>query len=64
MNGHIAKLGQQLDEFRVAAMNIADNVERAGFGFLVVVEGNTLDGDGFRFLRRGKNQDVAKAFAF
>jgi len=60
----VAKLGQQLDEFGVAAMNIADDVEWTGFRFFVVVEGDPLENNGFSFLRRRKNQDMTKPFSF
>jgi len=45
-------------------VNIADDVERAGFVFLVVVERDALKNDGLGFFRRGEDQDVAKTFAF
>ena len=60
----IAELGEEGYEFIVAAVNIADDVERSGFGFLVVVERNALEDGGFGFFWGRENQNVAKAFAF
>src|SRR5271163_874305 len=43
-------------------MNVADDVERTDFSFLIVVERDAIENDGFSFFRRRKNQDVTKAF--
>lgn len=63
MARRISKFRQQLDEFCVAAVSVADDVERASFRFFVVIERNAFENNGFRFFGRRKNQDVAKAFA-
>jgi hypothetical protein len=45
-------------------VNIANDVERTGFRFLIVVEGDALENDGLGFFRGRKNQNMTEAFAF
>ena len=59
----IAESREQLDQLVVAAVNVADDVERAGFRFLVVVERLAFEGDGVGLFGRREHQDMAEAFA-
>jgi hypothetical protein len=54
-------LTQQRLQFITAAVDIADDVERAMLAPLVVVERHALDGDCFHLLRRLQHKDVAEA---
>ncbi len=45
-------------------MNITDDIERSGFGFLIVVERHSLEHDRFCLFRGGQNKDVTKILPF
>ena len=60
----VAELRQKLDKLVAAAMNVADDVEGAVFGLLVIPEWVTFDGYGVHFLGACEHEDVADAFAF
>ena len=59
----VSQLGEESDEFVVAAVNVANDIERTGVKFFVVVKRNALKGDGIGFFRGRKDEDMAKAFA-
>jgi hypothetical protein len=59
----VPKLLEQLDQLVVAAVDVADNVERSVIGTPVRPRGLALDLDGLHLLGAAEDEDTAESFS-